>query len=130
MIHTVIHNVVRETEDGKRTIGNVYLTGAADAEFDQLKRIPDAIAIDVRGLIDSRYSKADNIYGCLKIALEIEDALRNGKNPVVFCDGGLERSPLAVAVWFSWTHNVDMDFAYEHIKRGKPDIFRRDEWIH
>jgi len=129
MIYKVISNVTRENEHGKELIRHVYLTGADDVELGRFGDIKNPQPVDVRGVIDRRYKYSDNLYGCLKIAQEIENALRNGKNPVVFCDGGLERSPLAIAVWFSWTHDVSLDFAYKHIKEAQPGIHRRDEWV-
>ena len=129
MIYKVVNNIIRENDEGKRFIKDVYLSGLADVELLDGADLKEFQPIDVRGLIDRNYSRVDNIYGCLKVAQEIEDALRRGKNPLVFCDGGLERSPLAIAVWLSWMHNITLEFAYDLIKENKQDIFRRNEWV-
>ena len=128
-IYKIINNVSRNDTEENQYINHIYLTSAKDIEHGQFDGINNPQPVDVRGLIDHRYNHTDNLYGCLKISLEIEDALRNNKSPIVFCDAGLERSPLAIAVWFSWTHDVSLDFAYKHVKSAQPAIHRRDEWV-
>lgn len=127
MLHTIVRNVIRESIEGEEFVGNVYLSCAADIELGKFDQ--NFQPIDVRGIIDRSNNRVDNLYGCLKIAQEIEDTLRSGKSPVVYCDGGLERSPLAIAVWFSWMHDVSLDSAYKHVKRHQPGIHRRDSWV-
>ncbi len=130
MMHKV-YSPTREVElpDGDAVMQklSVYLGPASDVDL--IKDQKNLSFVDVRGIIDRNNSHVNNIHGGLKMALEIEEGLRKGNDVFVFCDGGLERSPLAIALWLAWTENQTLEAAYHIIKIRKPDIFHRMEWV-
>jgi len=108
-------------------IPNLYLGGKADAL--------DAEAmgfrlVDIRGRIDGRDLPKKNLRSVRRIAKELHDLLKTGNNRVlVFCDGGLERSPLAVAYYLHEYHDMEVYEAYNLIREKRKGIFAREEWI-
>ena len=64
-----------------------------------------------------------------KIACVINAILGQGKPLLVHCAAGVERSPLTVAWYLHKYQNVSMDGAYEIIKRLRPQIADRQQWL-
>jgi len=61
------------------------------------------------------------------IARIIHYQLEQGKQVLVHCGAGIERSPLAVAFYLHRYHHMSMDEAYALIASKRPMIQRRDD---
>lgn len=63
------------------------------------------------------------------VAGAINYGLNKGKIVIVHCTAGIERSPLAV-MWFLCTFaNMGMNQAFEEVKKIRPQIVDRRNWI-
>ncbi len=59
----------------------------------------------------------------------IARALDYDQRVIVFCQQGLERSPLTIAWFLSTAWPCSLDEAYDVIEHRRPGIFRHPEWV-
>jgi protein-tyrosine phosphatase len=64
-----------------------------------------------------------------QVASEIAMGLREGRNVLVHCGAGVERSPLAIAWYLSKSMGINVDAAYDIIRRVRPNVFDRQSWL-
>jgi len=63
------------------------------------------------------------------VALTIDTCLTTGRKVLVHCQGGVERSPLAVAWWHAHGDRRLLPQAYEWLKALRPVIADRTSWL-
>jgi hypothetical protein len=122
-------NMIYE-ENGRK----LYLGDCEDA----VNVDPESVTvIDVRGRIfflgpDKKTNakvKKDNLHECNIIAFEIDDAMNSGKDVLVHCGVGIERSPLVVTFWLYKNTDMGWDKAYKHVRDRHPPTMYRDELL-
>ena len=64
-----------------------------------------------------------------KIVNLIDDALKQNKKVVVFCIGGVDRSPFAVMWYLVTKRGMTPQEAYNFIKQKRPIIKEHYEWL-
>lgn len=111
-------------------IDRLYLGDKSDAQKIRDSYLCESYRIiDVRNLIDEDFNEILNLEIAQKLAEAIDFHLQCGREVLVFCDCGIERSPIAIAVYLCLFKGMTMNEAYELIKEKRPSIFRRDNWI-
>ena len=115
-------------DDNKK--GKLYICDAH--EYYQNPCIFD-VGIDVRGIIEQ--DERGNVDPVLldAVTVLIYKHLGEDKKVAVYCDAGVERSPLVVA-WFLACYSVLEEVntlleAYRYIEMRRPEVQRRDVWI-
>lgn len=63
------------------------------------------------------------------VAREIEERYTVDKKTLVHCMGGMERSPLAIVYWLHTYHGMSWDDAYEYVKKIRPMVMNRLQWL-
>ena len=64
-----------------------------------------------------------------QVASEIATGIHEGRNVLVHCGAGLERSPLAVVWYLSKSMGISIDAAYEIVRRARPQVYDRQSWL-
>lgn len=59
----------------------------------------------------------------------INRVLKDKNDLLVHCMAGQERSPLVVAYFLSRNYGITLDQAYKKVKKKRPQIFDRSDWI-
>ena len=59
----------------------------------------------------------------------INRMLSAGDDLLVHCMAGQERSPLVVAYYLAHNYGITLDMAYKKVKKKRPQIFDRSDWI-
>lgn len=110
-----------------KILENLYLGSADDADMMQGKGYT---FIDVRGYVERNYKPSLNWRNALWLARQIS-AYRKGKIPVlVYCAGGIERSPLVVVAYLMDYHDCnDIDKAYDFVIEKRGCVQRRADWF-
>ncbi len=63
------------------------------------------------------------------IAFFLESLLKNGAEVLVHCAAGIERSPLTVAYFISYSKGISIHEAYKIVKRQRPQAQDRTMWL-
>ncbi len=63
------------------------------------------------------------------IAFFLESLIKNGAEVLVHCAAGIERSPLTVAYYISYSKGISIDEAYKIVKRQRPQAQDRTIWL-
>lgn len=104
-------------------------------EFRQYDRCPKKMRVNVPILI---YEKDDPTFGRViradpsaldRAATVIAKGMRAHGNVLVHCAAGLERSPLAVMWFLAKTTGMNLDDAYELVKKTRRSVFDRRNWL-
>lgn len=59
----------------------------------------------------------------------INRVLKDKNDLLVHCMAGLERSPLVIAFFLSNNYGITLNQAYKKIKKARPQIYDRSDWI-
>lgn len=59
----------------------------------------------------------------------INRVLKEKQDLLVHCMAGQERSPLVIAYFLANNFGITLDQAYKKIKKKRPQIFNRSDWI-
>lgn len=84
--------------------------------------------VDVRAGVDfitDTHTAEMNIGAIGVYADWIESELSSGRDIFVFCNGGIERSPLVVAFYIAQKMDISIDNAYDIVISKKGDVMRR-----
>lgn len=63
------------------------------------------------------------------IAFFLDSLLKTGIDVLVHCAAGIERSPLTVAYYISYSKGISIHEAYKIVKRGRPQTQDRSTWL-
>ena len=70
-----------------------------------------------------------NMNGMEKACEIIDKVLNDGKNILVHCAAGVERSPLTIVWWLHTRMGQSLDVAYDFVKSKRPIVENRLIWI-
>ena len=109
----------------------LYLASKANVK-EAKERNFDAVYIYVPGRVDfiSSHHNADMNVGAVSVYVQwIDKELTVGNNVVVYCNGGMERSPLVCACYlYEGALDLDLDLneAYAMVIKAKGDVLPRE----
>ena len=63
------------------------------------------------------------------IAFFLETLLDKGTEVMVNCAAGMERSPLAIAYYLSYSKGISIEEAYKIVKEKRPQTMDRRDWL-
>ncbi len=63
------------------------------------------------------------------VAHVIQNHVNAGEELLVHCYAGMERSPLAVMWYLHSKMGLDLDSAYDYVKKRRPQTMNRLEWL-
>jgi len=107
-------------------IQNVYLANETDiGHLDS----DDYVPVDVRHIVSAGFTPEVNLEGCRMLASVIHTLVLLGKKPVVFCDAGIERSPLVIVYYLMASKGYNINKSYEYVISKRACVQRRKNWI-
>lgn len=110
-----------------KIIENLYLGSADDAD---MMRDKGYTLLDVRGYVDRHYDPSLNWRNALWLARQISAYLKAHMPVLVYCAGGIERSPLVVVAYLmDYKDCDDIDKAYDYVIERRGCVQRRKEWF-
>jgi len=77
------------------------------------------------------YGLTDNeFYRILAMVEQIEKIRDSGLPVIIYCHGGVDRSPFLVACYLYYVQGMKYDEAYELVKEKHPETFIHYDWMH
>jgi protein-tyrosine phosphatase len=110
--------------------GSIYVGNYVDGQH-----VPDdMVVLDVRHMRFLRCPndidiQKHNLRICEEMDKKITESLKAGKNVLVHCMVGEERSPFVIVFWLASHTQMTWDEAYDHVMRENFGTKRHDEFI-
>jgi len=100
-----------------------------ESDISALQKYKSWVTIDARHIISAGHKPEKNLEGCRMLASTIHTLKLLGKKIVVYCDAGIERSPLVVMYYLMVSKGWNFDYSYNFVKGRRNCVGDRFRWI-